>query len=127
MGIAGPRLSFTRNAASAKSTGCVPHAGSPAEEHVPAEWRDKILHARLLVGDQVLMASDAPPDHQTTPQGFSISLQVKTPAEAERLFEALSEGGTVKMPIQKTFWSEAFGMLVDQFNIPWMVNCIAAG
>ena len=109
-----------------KIDGMRPHAGSPAEEHVPVEWRDKIMHARLLVGDQVLMASDAPPDRQTTPQGFAISLQVKDAAEAERLFAALAENGTVKMPIQKTFWSEAFGMLVDQFNIPWMVNCIDA-
>ena len=52
------------------------HAGTPAEQHVPAEWRDKILHARLVVGDAVLMASDAPPGHYHKPQGFSVSIQI---------------------------------------------------
>ena len=106
-----------------KIDGMMTHAGTPAEEHVPAEWRDKMLHARLLVGDGVLMASDAPPDRSKKPQGFSVSLQLNDAAEAERLFNALSEGGTVQMPFQETFWSPGFGMLTDQFGIPWMVNC----
>ena len=99
------------------------HAGTPAEQFVPAEWRNKILHARLTVGDAVLMASDAPPGRYEKPKGFSVSVQVKDPAQAERIFKALSEGGTVTMPMEKTFWAERFGMLVDQFAIPWMVNC----
>ena len=100
----------------------ITHAGTPAETHVPAEWRNKIMHARLVVGDQVLMGSDAPPDHYEPPSGFSVSIQTTEPAEAERIFKALSEKGTVRMPIQQTFWSPRFGMLVDQFGIPWMVN-----
>jgi len=99
------------------------HAGTPAEEHVPSEWRDKILHARLVVDDQLLMASDAPPDRYQKPQGFSVSIQMKDPAQAERIFSALAENGTVQMPLQQTFWATRFGMLVDQFDIPWMVNC----
>ena len=99
------------------------HAGTPAEEHVPAEWRDKILHARLVVEDSVLMASDAPPGHYQQPQGFSVSLQLKDPEKAERIFQALAEGGTVQMPIEETFWAARFGMLKDQFGIPWMINC----
>ena len=99
------------------------HEGTPAADHVPAEWRAKILHARMLVGDQVLMASDAPPGRQEKPQGFSVNLAFKDPAEAERVFKALAENGTVQMPFQKTFWAERFGMLVDRFGIPWMVNC----
>jgi PhnB protein len=55
--------------------------------------------------------------------GFSVSLQIKNPADAERVFHALAENGTVRMPIQQTFWAVRFGMLVDQFGIPWMVNC----
>jgi PhnB protein len=102
------------------------HAGTPAEEHVPAEWRNKIMHARLVVGDQVLMGSDAPPDRYQEPKGFSVSLTIKDPAEAERLFHELVENGTVQMPIQETFWSARFGMLVDQFGIPWMINCAQA-
>jgi PhnB protein len=100
-----------------------PHAGSPAEEHVPAEWRSKIMHARLVLGDQVLMASDAPPGRQDAMRGFSVSLNVDTTAEAERIYGALAENGTVTMPIQQTFWAARFGMLVDRFGTPWMINC----
>ena len=106
-----------------KIDGMLTHAGTPAEQQVPAEWRDKILHARLTVGDEVLMASDAPPDHYEPPKGFSVSIQVKDKADAERIFNALAENGKVQMPFQQTFWSVGFGMLVDRFGIPWMVNC----
>ena len=99
------------------------HAGTPAEAQVPANWRDKIMHARLIVGDEVLMGSDAPPEHFQQPQGFSVALGVKDPAEAERIFNALADKGTVRMPIQQTFWAVRFGMLVDRFGIPWMINC----
>jgi PhnB protein len=101
----------------------MPHEGTPAAQHVPANWGKKIMHARLNLGDAVLMASDAPPGRYKKPEGFSVALQVKSPAEAERIFHALSEKGTVQMPIQETFWAARFGMLVDQFGIPWMVNC----
>jgi len=101
----------------------LPHAGTPAEEHVPAEWGRKILHARLVAGDKVLMGSDAPPGRFQQPQGFSLSLTIDNPAEAERLFHALAENGTVHMPLAKTFWAARFGMLVDRFGIPWMINC----
>ena|ERR1700732_656929 len=107
----------------AKIVAMMTHAGTPAEAQVPAEWRNKILPTRLAVGDAVLMGSDAPPDRYEKPKGFSVSLQVKDPAEAERLFQALAENGTVQMPIQKTFWAARFGMLVDKFGIPWMINC----
>jgi PhnB protein len=99
------------------------HAGSPAEAQAPPEWRDKIMHARLVVDGQVLMGSDAPPGHFEKPQGFSVSLGMKDPAEAERIFQTLAENGKVQMPLQKTFWAQSFGMLVDQFGVPWMVNC----
>jgi PhnB protein len=101
----------------------MPHAGTPAEKHVPVEWRDKIMHARLAVGDGVLMGSDAPPERYEKPRGFSVSLQIKDPAQAERAFHALAEGGAVQMPIQPTFWAARFGMLVDRFGTPWMINC----
>lgn len=99
------------------------HAGTPAESFVPPEWRSKIMHARLVVGDQVLMGSDAPPDRFEKPQGFSVSLQIKTPADAERIFHALADNGAVRMPLGPTFWAVRFGMCVDRFGIPWMVNC----
>ena len=101
----------------------MPHEGTPAAEHVPLEWRKSIMHARLSVGDNVLMGSDAPPPHQAKPQGFYVSVNVTKPAEAERIFDKLAERGTVNMPIQETFWAARFGMLVDRFGTPWMVNC----
>jgi len=99
------------------------YAGSPAEKDIPAEWRDKIMHARLAVGDEVLMGSDAPPAHYKKPQGFSVSVSVKDVADGERIFKDLSEGGTVQMPFTPTFWAAGFGMCVDRFGIAWMVNC----
>jgi len=101
----------------------MPHAGTPAEKHVPAEWRNKILHARLAVGDQILLGSDGPPETYEKPKGFSVSLSLTDPAEAERIFQTLSEKGKVRMALEKTFWAALFGMLVDQFGIPWMINC----
>jgi len=99
------------------------HAGSPAEQHVPAEWRNKILHARLVVGDAVLMASDSPPGHYKKPQGFTVSIQINDTTRAEAIFRGLADGGTVTMPFAETFWAARFGMLVDKFGTPWMVNC----
>jgi PhnB protein len=101
----------------------LPHEGTPASEHVPAEWQKKIMHAKMTIDGAVLMASDAPPGHFNQPQGFSVSLQIEDPTEAERKFHALAEGGVVRMPIEQTFWAKRFGMCVDQFGIPWMVNC----
>jgi PhnB protein len=95
---------------------------APPEMPSPPERKHKIMHARMTIGAQVLMASDAPPDHFHKPQGFAVSLTVADPAEAERTFKALSEGGSVNMPFGKTFFSKGFGMCNDQFGIPWMVN-----
>ena len=99
------------------------HGESPMKEHVPADWRDKVIHARLVVDDKVLMGSDAPPDHYAAPQGLHVSVSVPSPADAERIFTALAENGKITMPFEKTFWSAGFGMLVDRFGTPWMVNC----
>ncbi len=100
------------------------HGESPVAEQMGPGWRDDmILHARMVIGDAVLMGSDAPPEYQEKPQGFSVSLQVDRTEQAERIFNGLAEHGTVKMPLQKTFWAARFGMLVDRFGVPWMVNC----
>lgn len=98
---------------------------SPMADKAPPGWRDKIMHARLMVGDKVLMGSDAPPERYEKPQGISVTLGIDDPADAERIFHALADGGTVGMPIQKTFWALRFGMLVDRFGVPWMINCEA--
>ena len=117
---------FYQQVLGGKIEAMMPHEGTPAAGHVPPEWRSKIMHARLVVGDTVLMGSDAPPDHQQDMQGFSVNIGIDNPADAERVFHALAEKGTVRMPIQKTFWATRFGMLVDQFGTPWMINCEAA-
>ncbi|MGH9728404.1 MAG: VOC family protein [Candidatus Acidiferrales bacterium] len=114
---------FYEKSLGGKIAAMITHEGTPAESHVPAEWRKKIMHARLAVGEEVLMGSDVPPEHYHEPKGFSVTLSVKQAAEADRLFQALSEGAKVTMPIQETFWSVRFGMLVDKFGIPWMINC----
>ena len=95
----------------------------PAEYPVPSEWRKKILHATLVVGSQILMGADVLPDRYQKPQGFSVTLGLKDPAEAERIFNALAENGTVEMALQETFWAARFGVLVDRFGIPWTINC----
>jgi PhnB protein len=106
-----------------KITFMTTYAGTPVEQQVPAEWRGKLLHATLMVGNQVLMGADCPTDRYQTPQGFSVTIAVRDPVEADRIFNALAENGKITMPIQATFWSPRFGMLVDRFGIPWMINC----
>jgi len=96
---------------------------SPAAKQTAPDWQNKIIHERLVVGDQVLMGSDAPPDRFDKPQGFSVSIGVDTPAEAERIYKALSENGEIVMAIQETFWAQRFAMFVDRFGTPWMINC----
>jgi PhnB protein len=109
-----------------KVTFMMPYEGTPVADQVPAPWRKKILHATLTVGDYVLTGADVPPDRYQKPQGLSVILGIKDPAQAERVFHALSENGTVQMPLQETFWAVRFGMLVDRFGIPWMINCSKA-
>lgn len=101
----------------------IPHEGTTAGEHVPPGWRKKIIQARLVANGMVLMGSDAPPDHQEPMKGFSVALNVKEPAEAERIFNALADQGTVRAPLSETFFAVKFGMLVDRFGTPWMINC----
>jgi PhnB protein len=99
------------------------HGESPMRDQTPPDFLDKVMHVHMTVGDQILMGSDAPPGHFEKPQGFSVSLGIDDPAEAERVFNGLAEGAKVTMPLQKTFWADRFGMLVDRYGTPWMVNC----
>lgn len=114
---------FYEQALGGKIAMLVRHEGTPAESQVPAEWAQKVLHVRLEQGANILMGSDAPPGRFNQPQGFSVSLLFKDKAEAERVYHALSENGTIHMPFAETFWSPGFGMFIDQFGTPWMVNC----
>jgi PhnB protein len=98
-------------------------AQSPMAGQTPQASADRIMHARLVIGDRVLMASDWMVDRPYEGMnGFSLSLIYPVVADARRVFDALAKGGQVTMPLQKTFWAEAFGMLIDRFGTPWMVN-----
>jgi len=97
---------------------------TPAGDQVPKDLHNLIIHTRLAVGDQAIMGSDTTPDRPTDEMsGCSISLNVDSIAEAERVFSALSEDGTAQMPLEQTFWAARFGMLVDRFGVSWMINC----
>lgn len=96
---------------------------SPMRDHVPASAHQRIAHTRLVIGDQVLMASDGPAGETCDTRGMMVSLMVDSPAEAERIYSELSAGGKVTMPMAETFWAQRFGMFTDKFGIPWMVNC----
>jgi len=100
------------------------HGESPEPGQVPAEWRGKIMHAQVDFGSQTLMGSDGHPGYREEMKGFAVTLNVDRVAEAERLFAALAENGRVNMPLQQTFWAQRFGMLVDRFGTPWMINCV---
>jgi PhnB protein len=99
------------------------HGESPIAGQVPPEQHHYILHASLLIGEQRLLASDAPPQHFRPAQGMHVSLSVDDPAEAERIYAGLAEGATVEMPLGETFWAKRFAMLVDRFGTPWIINC----
>ncbi|HTC10589.1 MAG TPA: VOC family protein [Acetobacteraceae bacterium] len=99
------------------------YADAPPSMPTTPATRDQVMHARLLVGDQVLMGSDTPGDCYKPVQGVHVTLNVETPAEAERLYNALVAGGTAQMPLQETFWALRFAMLSDKFGTPWMINC----
>jgi len=99
------------------------HAESPMAAQTPPGSADRIMHARLDFDGGMLMASDSMAGQTYEGmKGFSLSLIYPTAAEARRMFDTLAQGGQVTMPMDKTFWAEAFGMLVDRFGTPWMVN-----
>lgn len=93
----------------------------PPPNVIPPEAGDKILHASLRIGVSTVMASDGMCQGKPSFQGITLSLSAADEAEAGRLFAALSEGGQVRMPLAKTFFSPAFGMVHDRFGVSWMV------
>ena len=99
------------------------YAGTPMASDVPADWSDKVMHSSLTLGGQVLMGGDVAPDRYEEPRGFSLSIQLTSQADAERIFHELAREGRVLVPLEKTFWAVRFGVLVDRFGIPWVINC----
>ncbi len=114
---------FYEKCLGAKISFMMTYADAPLAEQTPPGWRNKIIHSTLTVGDQVLQGVDPLPEHYQKPQGFSLSLNLDNPEEADRIFNALAVSGAVKMPLQETFWARRFGMVTDQFGTPWMINC----
>ena len=96
---------------------------SPMGDQVSPDLKGKIIHASLMVGDEALLGADSPPGRYESTRGVSVSIQLKDVAKAEQVFSALSDGATVTMPLQQTFWAARFGMLTDRYGVPWMVNC----
>jgi PhnB protein len=99
------------------------HEQSPMADQTAPEWKKKIMHATLRFGEQVIQGADAPPQYYEKPQGFSVCISLKDAAEAERIFRELSANGSVRMPLEKTFWADRFAMFTDRFGIPWIINC----
>lgn len=87
---------------------------------------EKIMHASFKIGETTIMASDGRCNPDTELKGFNLAIQADSIDEAERLFAALSDGGTVTMPIEETFWSPRFGMVTDKFGVHWMVDVATA-
>jgi PhnB protein len=99
------------------------YEGSPVAADVPDDYKQKVMHASFESPALKFMASDPFPGHERAAGNVTLSLATNDPAEAERVFNALADGGTVGMPLGETFWAARFGMLVDRFGISWMMNC----
>ena len=96
---------------------------SPMADQAPPGWGGKIMHTTLTVGDQKLQGADVPAGQYEKPRGIELSLGLNDPAQAERIFAELSEGGAVNIPLAETFWALRFGEVRDRFGTPWIINC----
>src|SRR5437762_4812826 len=93
---------------------------APGAQRTSDDSRNIIIHTRIDLGGQFLLGCDTPAEHYHTREGFNVMAAVEQPAEAERIFRTLAEGGKVTMPVQETFWAQRFGMCTDRFGTPWM-------
>ena len=103
------------------------HGERAALANAPSGWDNAVLFARMTLGDSELLGNDVPPEHFQPMRSAYLSLAVDSTPEAERIYALLAEGGQVFMPMQETFWAARFGMLTDQFGVPWMINCETPG
>ncbi len=107
-----------------KITAMMTYGEMPGCEQMPAQTKTAIMHGCLDLGAVSIMGTDGSPGHEhENVRGAHLVLDVPTPAEAERLYAVLVEGGTVCMPIGPTFWAQRYGILIDRFGVPWMINC----
>jgi PhnB protein len=115
-------LAFYRNALGAETLSLLYFKDSPEGLSATPEWQDKVMHATFRIGQSIIMASDGVNAATSVFAGFSISIVADDAASGQKLFDALSVGGDVRMQWQPTFWSSGFGMVSDKFGVPWMVN-----
>jgi PhnB protein len=113
---------FYEGAVDAKIQRLIRFKESPDPNLCPSDEGNKIMHMSLRIGDQTIMASDGQGRGPQTFQGFALSLTVAGEAEADRRFNALAEGGQVRQPLTKTFFSPRFGMVTDRFGVSWMIH-----
>jgi PhnB protein len=114
-------LEFYRGALGAKVEALMRFKESPDPRSAPEGGGDKVMHSSFRIGETTVLASDGHCTGKPSFQGFALSLNVSDDAEAKRLFEALSDGGAVQMPLSKTFFASSFGMVADRFGVTWMV------
>ncbi len=121
-GRAEEAIEFYRGALGAKVEMLMRFKDCPETEHRPsAETENKVMHSELRIGDAKIMASDGRCQGKPSFEGFSLALTAADEAEADRLFNALADGGQVQMPLAKTFFSPRFGMVADRFGVAWMI------
>ena len=97
------------------------HGEQPEQDKVPADWKNAVLHARIEIGDTVLLGADIPPERFKPIRSAYLSLMVDSIGEAERLYALLTEGGQIFMPMEETFFARRFAMLRDRFGTSWML------
>ena len=117
-------IDFYRKALGAEVTVLMRYEECPNPEEIPPGAENKVMHANVRIGETMLMVSDGRCEGQPNFQGFSLSISPADETEAKRLFTALSDGGEVQMPLEKTFWSPCFGMVADRFGVSWMINVL---
>ncbi|MGC1817426.1 MAG: VOC family protein [Casimicrobiaceae bacterium] len=120
-------IEFYRSALGAEVTMLMRNKESPEPPPpgmLPAGSENKVMHASLRIGDSVVMASDGHCQGKPHFEGFSLSITVPDTATADRMFNALANGGQVRMPLAKTFFSPRFGMVADRFGVSWMVYAV---
>jgi PhnB protein len=114
-------IEFYRKAIGAELVMMMRFKESPDQSMISPGVGEKVMHATLRIGDTMVQMSDGRCGGEAKFAGFSLALRPSSDAEAEKIFKALSDGGTVTMPLAKTFFASSFGMLADRFGVPWMI------
>ena len=123
-GQAEQAIAFYREAIGAEVTLLMRYSDSPDPAFCPPGAEDKVMHANLQIGDTTVMLSDGDCSGNPVFSGISLSIGLDDPARAREMFDALADGGQVTMPLEKTFWSPAFGSLLDRFGVAWMIDVL---